>query len=45
MMRLDDNIGDFVVNSTMPFDDVAVLEVFSEEEEEVEDDWDVSTDL
>ena len=30
MMRLDDKIGDFAVNSTMPFDDVDLLEVFSE---------------
>ena len=45
MMRLDDKIGDFAVNSTMPFNDVALLEVFSEEEEEDEDDWDVSADL
>ena len=45
MMRLDEKIGDFAVNSTMPFDDVAILEVFIEEEEEDEDDWDVSADL
>ena len=32
IMRLDDKIGDFAVNSTMPFDDVALLEVFIEEE-------------
>ena len=38
MMHLDDKIGDFTVSSTMPFDDVALLEVFSEEEEEGEDD-------
>ena len=30
VMRLDDKIGDFAVNSTMPFDDVDLLEVFSE---------------
>ena len=29
MMRLDEKIGDFEVNSTMPFDDLALLEVFS----------------
>ena len=45
MMRLDKKIGHFTVNSTIPFDDVALLEVFSEEEEEGEDDWGVSTDL
>ena len=44
-MRLDDKIGDFAVNSTIPFDDVALLEVFIEEEEEDEDDWDVSAKL
>ena len=33
MMRLDEQIGDFPVISTMPFDDVALLEVFTEEEE------------
>ena len=42
MMRLDDN---FTVNSTMSFDDVSPFELFSEEEEEGGDDWDVSTDL
>ena len=42
MMHLDDKISDFAVNSTIPIDDVAVLEVFSEEYEEVEYDWDVS---
>ena len=45
MMRLDDKIGDFAVNSTTTFDDVALLEIFSEEEEEGKTDWDVSTDL
>ena len=45
MMCLDDKIGNFAVNSTMPFNDAAILEVFSEEEEESEDDWDVSMDL
>ena len=45
MIRLDDKIGNFTVNSTIPFDYVDLLEVFSEEEEEVKDDWDVSTDL
>ena len=45
MMRLDDKTGDFAVNSTIAFDDVALIEVFSEEEEEVKDDWHVSTDL
>ena len=45
MMRLDDKIGNFTVNSTIPFDDMDLLEVFSEEEEEGEDDWDVSMDL
>ena len=33
MMRLDDKISNFAVNSTIPFDDVALLGVFSEEEE------------
>ena len=32
MMRLDDKIDNFAVNSTMPFVDVDLLEVFSEEE-------------
>ena len=41
MIRLDDNISNFSVNLTMPFDDVALLEVFSEEEEEDKDDWGV----
>ena len=45
MMRLDDKICDFAVNSTIPFDHVALLEVFSEEEEEGKDDWDVTTNL
>ena len=45
MIRLDYKIGNFVVNSTMPFDDVTLLEVFSEEEEEDKGDWGVSTDL
>ena len=45
MMLLDDKIGKFTVNSTIYFDDVALLEVCSEEEEEGEDDWDVSTEL
>ena len=44
-MRLDDKISDFAVNSTMPLDDVDILELFSQEEEEVRDDWGVSTDL
>ena len=44
-MRLDEIIGDFVVNSTIPFENVALLEVFSEDEEEVKDYWGVSTDL
>ena len=44
-MRLDEKIGVFVVNSIMPFYDVSLLEVFSEEEEDGKDDWDVSTDL
>ena len=35
MMRVDDKIGNYAVNSTMTFDDVALLEVFSEEEENV----------
>ena len=45
MMRLDEKMGNFVVNSNIPFDDVARLEVFIEDEEEGENDWDVSTDL
>ena len=45
MLRLDEKISDVAVNSNIPFDDVALLEVFSEEEEEGEDDWGVSTDL
>ena len=45
MMRLDDKIGDFAVNSTTTFDDVALLEIFSEEKEEGKTDWGVSTDL
>ena len=44
-MRLDEIIGDFVVNSTIPFNYVALLEVFSEEQEEGEDYWYVSTDF
>ena len=32
MMRLDEKIGDFAVNSTMTFDDMDLLEIFSEEE-------------
>ena len=45
MMRLDDKIGDFVFNSNINFDDMAILELFSEEEEEGGGDWGVSTDL
>ena len=45
MMRLDEKIGDFAVNSTIVFGDVSLIEVFSEEYEESEDDCDVSTDL
>ena len=45
MMRLDDKIGDFAVNSTIPFDDVYLLEFFSKEEVEGEYIWDVSTEL
>ena len=45
MIRLDEKIGDFTVNSTIPFDDVALHEVFSDKEKEGKDDWDVSTDL
>ena len=45
MMRLDDKIGDFAINSAIPFGDVALLEIFSEEEEDNRDDWDVSSDL
>ena len=44
-MRLDDKIGKFAVNPTIHFDDVALLEVFSEEYEEEEDYWDISVDL
>ena len=45
MMCLDEKFGNFAVNSTMPFDDAALLEVFSEEEEEDKDDWDMSAEL
>ena len=45
MMRLDEKIGDFAFNSTIVFGDVSLIEVFSEEYEESEDDCDVSTDL
>ena len=45
MMRLDEKTVDFAVNSTIPFDAVDLLEVFSGEEEEGEDDWYVSTYL
>ena len=45
MMRLDEKIGDFAVNSTIVFGDVSLIEVFSEEYEESEDDCDVFTDL
>ena len=45
MMRLDEKIGDFAVNLTMPFDDVALIEVFSEDREEDKDDWDVYVEL
>ena len=45
MMRLDDKIGDFAVNSTMPLDDAALLEVSSEEEKYIKDYWDVCMDL
>ena len=34
MMRLDDKIGNFAVNSTLTLYDVALLEVFSKEEED-----------
>ena len=44
-MRLDEKIGNFEVNSTMIFNYVATLEVFSEEKEEGEDYCDVSKDL
>ena len=44
-MRLYNKIGNFAVNSTMPLYDVDLLEVFSEEEKEWKDDWDVSADL
>ena len=30
MMRLNEKIGNFAVNSTIPFNDVDLLEVFSE---------------
>ena len=45
MMRLDEKIGIFEVNSTITFGDLDILKVFSEEEEEGDDNWDVSTDL
>ena len=45
MICLDGKRGNFTVNSTMPFDDVSLLDVFSEEEEEGEYYWGVSTDL
>ena len=45
MMRLDEKIGDFAVNSTMPLDDAALLEVSSEEEKYIKDYWDVCMDL
>ena len=38
MMRLDEKIGNFVVNLTSPFNDVALLGVFGEDEEVGEDD-------
>ena len=45
MILLDENTGDFVVNSIMPFDDVDLLEVFIEDEKEYRVDWDVYVDL
>ena len=45
MIFLDDRIGNFAFNLTMPFDDVALLDVFSEEKEEERDYWGVSADL
>ena len=45
MMRLDDKIGNFAVNSTITFYGVALLDIFSKEEGEVDDDWYVSTYL
>ena len=43
MMRLDEKIGSFAVNSTIHFDYVVLLKVFSEEEEYGEYDWDKPT--
>ena len=45
MIRLDEKIVNFSVNSTINFDGVALLEVFSKEDEEGGYDWDVSTDI
>ena len=45
MMRLDDKIDNFAVNSTIHFDDVSLLEVFSQEEDEGKDYWNMSMDI
>ena len=45
MIRLDEKMGDFAVNSIMSFDDVELLELFSEEEKKGKKYWGVSTDL
>ena len=42
MMRLDETIGDFAVNSTIPFGVVDIIEVFSEEGKDY---WYVYMDL
>ena len=44
-MLLDEKSSNFVVNSTIPLYDVALLEVFSEYKEDGEDDWNVSMEL
>ena len=41
MMRLDEKIGNFMVNSTMPFKYVDRFDIFIEEAEEDKDYWDV----
>ena len=44
-MHMNEKIGDFAVNSIIPFDDVSLFGVFNEEAEESEDGWGVSKDL
>ena len=45
MMHLNKKIKNFTVNLSITFCDVALLEVFSEEEVEGKDGWDMSKEL